>query len=220
MQITNLYASPDWHAIAQGVRLSWGSMDLSDTDAEMERWGELGPKDHKLLLRLSKKSASHRKFLRMAPIHLKVRAPLYWWKQFDTYKVGTVSLSSSTMHTLQQKHTDEPFSLDDFAIPERVDHTGNLSVHRSTWEAMSALTYVISTLNDLYKAYQETKNPVLFDAMVRLMPCGYLQTRQILFNYEVARTIYNDRRDHILPEWRQFCRFLEWLPSSEFIIGD
>lgn len=131
MNITNLYASPDWQAIAQGVRLSWDSAGRSDTQDR----DELGDLDYKLLLKLSEESASHRKFLRMAPIRLSVMAPLYWWKQFDTYKVGTVSLSSSTMHTLQQKHTDEPFVWDDFAIPEYTPPGESYSVMESMTSA-------------------------------------------------------------------------------------
>lgn len=220
MEITNLYTCQDWPTLIQGVRLSWGSMDQSDTDAETEYWGELGPKDHELLLSLTKKGAGHRKFLRMAPIRLNVRAPLYWWKQFDTYKVGTVSLSSSTMHTLQQKYADEPFSREDFALPEGTHLSESDSVNRPMSAADYAFRTTITALNKLYAAYQETKNQALFDAIVRLMPCGYLQTRQIYLNYEVARTIYNDRKDHILPEWRQFCEFLERLPYSEFITDE
>lgn len=215
MEITDLYADPDWTAIAQGVRLSWNSGELSDT----KNRDELGDEDYKLLLSLTKKGASHRKFLRMAPIHLRVRAPLYWWKQFVTYKVGTVSLSSSTMHTLQQKHTDKPFSLGDFATPEDAPSGESDSVTKPMSKADVAFRSTVKALNKLYAAYQETKNPILFNAIVRLMPCGYLQTRLILLNYEVARAIYHDRKNHILPEWRQFCEYLKSLPYSEFITG-
>lgn len=176
----------------RGVRQSYKTTDKSDS-CYVNGVEILGPKDYNLLLGLSKKSESERKFLRQMTISCDIKAPLYWWKQFDTYKVGTTAQSESTMHTLTKK----PFEDSDFAWSDSKNkYNGFFDV-------------VISQLNYLRKEYLTTtdkdEKKYLETLMIQLLPSGYFQKRTVTMNYCVLSHIYHDRYDHKLPEWRDFC---------------
>lgn len=207
------------------MRNSYNSWDKSDS--KFGPYGHtliVGDDDYELAMRLIKAGPSHRKFLRMIECYMDITAPLYWWKEFDTYKVGTVANSCSTMHTI----TNKPFEMDDFSV-ENLDNaltaTVNiLSDHGQRFDARfgpySAMRLIIEVLNSLREKYLETKDKNIWYQIIQLLPSSYNQKRTILLNYEVLRAIYETRKDHRLDEWRKFCKEIEDLPLSEFITGD
>lgn len=174
----------------------------------------LGSNDHSLMQRLAKAGTDHRKFMRMFPVYVRITAPLYWWKEFDTYKVGTVVNSCSTMHKIQAKE----FTLDDFSC-EHLDI-----------RTKALLDETIKALNDYRKLYINynaddfeikgcpSKKDIWWQ-MIQLLPSSYNQTRNVMMNYEVLANIYKSRKDHKLDEWRNFCKWIEELPYSELITG-
>ena len=174
----------------------------------------LGENDHSLMQRLSNAGTDHRKFMRMLPVYVRITAPLYWWKEFDTYKVGTVANSFSTMHKIQAKE----FTLDDFSS----EHIDILT--------KALLDETIKALNDYRKLYIDyiaddfeikgcpSKKEIWWQ-MIQLLPSSYNQTRNVMMNYEVLANIYKSRKDHKLDEWRSFCKWIEDLPYSELITG-
>jgi len=175
----------------------------------------LGDNDYDLMKRLAKAGTDHRKFMRMMPVYVGITAPLYWWKEFDTYKVGTVANSCSTMHKIQEKE----FTLEDF------------SHEHITTRSLSILLQTIKYLNecrDLYINYDTSDNngftkPTKKDVwwqMIQLLPSSYNQTRNVMMNYEVLANIYPSRKNHKLDEWREFCKWIENLPCAELIIGE
>ncbi len=175
----------------------------------------LGENDYTLMQKLSKAGTDHRKYMRMMPVYVRITAPLYWWKEFDTYKVGTVSNSCSTMHKIQ----DKEFTMDVFSH-EHLD----IRARKIAEETIQAL----NDYRDLYIDY----NPEDFEIkgcpaqkdiwwqMIQLLPSSYNQTRNILMNYEVLANIYHSRKNHKLDEWREFCSWIETLPYSELITGE
>ena len=175
----------------------------------------IGFADFSLMKRLANAGTDHRKFMRMMPVYVRITAPLYWWKEFDTYKVGTVSNSCSTMHKIQNKE----FTMDVFSH-EHLD----IRARKIAEETIQAL----NDYRDLYIDY----NPEDFEIkgcpakkdiwwqMIQLLPSSYNQTRNILMNYEVLANIYYSRKNHKLDEWREFCKWIETLPYSELIIGE
>lgn len=166
----------------------------------------IGPNDLDLMTRLRNSGTDHRKFMRMITVYLDITAPLYWWKEFDTYKVGTVANSCSTMHKIASKE----FTLDDFSH----EHLQKDSV--------AVLETVIHTLN-VHRDW--FNNKVLDDPkidwwqMIQLLPSSYNQRRTVMLNYEVLANIYKSRRNHKLDEWHTFCDWVEKLPYSELITG-
>ena len=163
----------------------------------------VGPNDHELMMKLSKGGPVHGKYKRMIVVYLDITAPLYWWKEFDTYKVGTVANSCSTMHKIHAKE----FTLDDF----RHEHL------KSAYK--SALGFVIGNLNIARLNYLETKDKDDWWQMIQLLPTSYNQKRTVMLNYEVLTNIYESRKNHKLDEWREFCKWIERLPYSELITG-
>ena len=169
----------------------------------------LGENDHSLMQRLSNAGTDHRKFMRMLPVYVRITAPLYWWKEFDTYKVGTVANSCSTMHKIAEKE----FTLDDFSCEHLMG--GYLEQMRR----------IIDDLNNARKYF--TVGDQFFSPgnkrdwwqMIQLLPSSYNQTRNVMMNYEVLANIYKSRKDHKLDEWRNFCKWIEELPYSELIAG-
>lgn len=165
--------------------------------------------DHSLMQRLSNAGTDHRKFMRMLPVYVRITAPLYWWKEFDTYKVGTVANSCSTMHKIQAKE----FTMDDFSCEHLMG--GYLEQMRR----------IIDDLNNARKYF--TVGDQFFSPgnkrdwwqMIQLLPSSYNQTRNVMMNYEVLANIYKSRKDHKLDEWRNFCKWIEELPYSELITG-
>lgn len=180
----------------------------------------LGGMDEDLMQRLSNAGTDHRKFMRMMPVYVRITAPLYWWKEFDTYKVGTVANSCSTMHKIQEKE----FTLDDFSH----EHILN-GMYSDVWINEDAfdgplcpeevLYDVVCILNKCRDKYLETSDKRYWWQMIQLLPSSYNQTRNVMMNYEVLANIYKSRKGHKLDEWRAFCKWIETLPYSELIIG-
>ena len=188
-----------FEAAIRGMRNPLNSWDKIDSDFKTDTLGE---NDYKLALKLVKAGTDHRKFMRMINVTVDVTAPLYWWKEFDTYKVGTVSNSTSTMHKIHAKK----FTLDDFST----DHLMGFS-----WDRLYDL---IEHLNWCREKFIETKNKDYWWQMIQLLPSSYNQKRTIQLNYEVLANIYKSRKNHKLDEWRDFCIWIKSLPYSEFII--
>ena len=177
----------------------------------------LGKNDHSLMNRLSNAGTDHRKFMRMMPVYIRITAPLYWWKEFDTYKIATVGSSCSTMHKIH----DKEFTLEDFSC-EHLKTDRDFMMYAPTgyrYSAKDLLVLVIETLNNYRKEYLETKSKDIWWQMIQLLPSSYNQTRNLMLNYEVLANIYKSRKDHKLDEWRLFCRWIETLPYSDLITG-
>lgn len=180
---------------------------------------ELGQNDFSLMQKLIKAGTDHRKFMRMIPVYIRITAPLYWWKEFDTYKVGTVSNSCSTMHKIQAKE----FTLNDFSI-EHLKFKDNSPIYseegkiRLDGNGHTCLT--INLLNYWRNQYLNSKSKDDWWQMIQLLPSSYNQTRNIMMNYEVLANIYKSRKNHKLDEWKDFCKWIESLPYSELITHD
>ena len=180
---------------------------------------EIGPKDQDLMMRLAKGGPVHAKYRRMIVVYVTITAPLYWWKEFDTYKVGTVANSCSTMHKIHAKE----FTIDDFSHEHLTGETDGLWVNADGRDFMcSALDFCQITcyvLNHYRELYLKTKDKKYWWQMIQLLPSSYNQKRTIMLNYEVLANIYKSRRNHKLDEWHTFCDWIERLPYSELIIG-
>lgn len=200
-------ASPEqMRFIIEGMRNPMNSWDKSDTEIDSDLYSleniTIGDNDYSLMQRLAKAGTDHRKFMRMMPAYVRITAPLYWWKEFDTYKVGTVANSCSTMHKIQEKE----FRLDDFSC----EHLSVVS--------LDYLRSTIEHLNFIRDVYNEDKtNKGAWWQMIQLLPSSYNQTRNVMLNYEVLANIYKSRKNHKLDEWRKFCKWIETLPYSELI---
>lgn len=173
----------------------------------------IGTNDLDLMKRLRNAGTDHRKFMRMITVYVDITAPLYWWKEFDTYKVGTVANSCSTMHKIHEKE----FYEEDFSF-ERLEsgyeeYEGDDAMHT----AYCSMQNIISALNRLRYMYNITKNKKYWYAMIQLLPTSYNQKRTVMLNYEVLANIYKSRKNHKLDEWKDFCKWIESLPYSELI---
>ena len=164
----------------------------------------VGPNDQKLMKTLANGGPVHAKYRRMITVYLDITAPLYWWKEFDTYKVGTVANSCSTMHKI---HANE-FTLDDFSH-EHLDEVSK-----------AALQSLVNILNSYRIRYNRTKDKNDWWQMIQLLPTSYNQKRTVQLNYEVLAGIYPTRKDHKLDEWHTFCDWIKELPYSELIVGE
>lgn len=165
----------------------------------------VGNADLKLMQNLVAAGSDHGKFMRMISISMDITAPLYWWKEFDTYKVGTTANSCSTMHKIHEKR----FEREDFSI----EHIHNCEEHH--W--MVTMDNVISSLNAAREKYLETKDKKYWWQMIQLLPSSYNQRRTVTLNYAVLRNQYHARKNHKLDEWRNYCKALEGLPYAELI---
>ena len=184
------------HAI-RGMRNAMNSWDKSDSYADLiYSTFKLGENDKGLAMKLSKAGTDHRKFLRMITVYADITAPLYWWKEFDTYKVGTVANSCSTMHTIHKKD----LTFDDFSVEDK--YTGYY-------------TDIIIDINRLRREYCETKDIETFRALIGLLPSSYNQKRTVVLNYEVLANIYKSRQGHKLKEWHEFIEWIEGLPYTD-----
>lgn len=177
---------------------------------------EIGPNDYDLMTRLRNAGTDHRKFMRMIVVYLDVTAPLYWWKEFDTYKVGTVANSCSTMH----KIADKEFTFDDFSH-EKLINSACMEIQEQhiRISPIQALATTIECLNSYRDLYLQTKDKKYWWQMIQLLPSSYNQRRTVMLNYEVLTNIYKSRRNHKLDEWHTFCDWIERLQYSELIIG-
>lgn len=214
-----------WEHAIRGMRNPMNSWHLIDTDwfdmcddeADDKEWldtsGEsvliLGDKDLDLMKRLRNAGTDHRKFMRMIVVYVDITAPLYWWKEFDTYKVGTVANSTSTMHKIMSKPFElSMFEIDDFKEEERADFEEVLKI--------------CNKYRDLYIEYKddgwdETAKKY-WKALIRILPESFLQTRTVTMNYEILRNIVHQRANHKLTEWHSFIRWASSLPYSEEFI--
>ena len=163
---------------------------------------EIGENDYSLMKNLRNAGTDHRKFMRMITVYLDITAPLYWWKEFDTYKVGTVANSCSTMHKIHAKE----FTLEDFSCEKLYDPIGDLRP-------------IVDRLNVYRERYLETKDKNDWWQMIQLLPSSYNQKRTVMLNYEVLTNIYKSRRHHKLDCWYTLCDWIEDLPYSELITG-
>lgn len=185
-----------WQAAIRGMRNpmnSWLKIDSFDD--------KLGENDRELMKKLERSGSDHAKYRRMIVVTMDIVAPLYWWKEFDTYKVGTVSNSCSTMHKIAEKE----FTLEDFSHE-------HMSIASET-----CLETTIGYLNLFRQSFLENHDKDNWWQMIQLLPSSYNQRRTILLNYEVLANIYKSRKDHKLDEWREFCKWIEGLPNSFLI---
>lgn len=218
-------ASPEqMEFIIEGMRNPMNSWEKSDSYISHEFYLEnkashkvfkLKEADHSLMQRLSNAGTEHRKYMRMMPVYVRITAPLYWWKEFDTYKVGTVANSCSTMHKIQEKE----FTMEDF------------SIEHLWYRSLNCFKLMISELNLWRRIYIEgcpeefdkpeikPKSKDVWWQMIQLLPSSYNQTRNVMMNYEVLANIYRQRKGHKLDEWREVCKWIESLPYSELITG-
>ena len=177
----------------------------------------VGEADHSLMQRLSNAGTEHRKYLRMMPVYVRITAPLYWWKEFDTYKVGTVANSCSTMHKIAEKEfTLEDFSIEHICIRQSMDvlkeTIDTLNVFRGVYLNGGILRYENGNIKCFGK-----KDKEIWWQLIQLLPSSYNQTRNVMLNYEVLANIYRQRKGHKLDEWREVCKWIESLPYSELI---
>lgn len=187
----------------RGARNPLNSWDRIDSAYDDEGNYVLGENDLGLGNRLAKAGSDHRKFIRQIFISVDITAPLYWWKEFDTYKVGTVANSTSTMHRIHSR----PFTLEDF------------SCDQMTEETLAFMGQVVGRLEQVRLKYLETKDKQDWYDMIQLLPSSYNQMRTVTLNYENAANMYYARRNHKLKEWHEFCEWIEKLPyAKEFII--
>ena len=178
---------------------SWGRMD---SHTEPDGTFVFGPNDLDLAMRLAKAGSDHRKYLRMVFVSVDVTAPLYWWKEYDTYKVATVANSTSTMHKIHSK----PFSIDDFSCDHMTDGTKKF------------METVVAELENIRLRFKETKSKDDWYDMIQLLPSSYNQMRTCTFNYETLINIYRARKNHKLAEWHTFCDWIETLPYADQLI--
>lgn len=209
-----------WDAAIRGMRNPLNSWEKSDSqfvrDPDYGCFGvcpcaelvdcdccHVGPNDLKLMNTLRNAGTDHRKFMRMITVYLDITAPLYWWKEFDTYKVGTVANSCSTMH----KITDKPFELDDFSH----EHLG--------FQSVRVLKDTIKVMNDFREEFIKDHEKENWWQLIQLLPSSYNQKRTVMLNYEVLANMYKSRRNHKLDEWHTLCDWIESLPYSKLITG-
>ena len=218
-----------WEAAIRGMRNPMNSWDKSDTDwtndveiIYSKDWIDydneygcakvIGDNDHKLMMKLAKGGSVHAKYRRMIVVYADITAPLYWWKEFDTYKVGTVANSCSTMHKIGEKR----FAMEDFSVEHLTPTTRE--AFRNT------ILRTLNEIRDCYLGFDGFKHKIgnlskkdYWWQMIQLLPSSYNQRRTVMMNYEMLSNVYTWRRDHKLDEWKEFCRWIEKLPSAELI---
>lgn len=247
-----------WEHVIRGMRNPMNSWDKSDSGyckfddnrikcrncidnsncvGDYDNLFHLGKADHELMMRLAAGGPVHAKYRRMIVVYLDITAPLYWWKEFDTYKVGTVTNSRSTMHKIAEKE----FTLEDFSSEHLIKDEENpiySALNDERLDGGGLLGLTVNVLNHWRKKYLETAeqlaNGMTHDEMVRLqamkkeywwqmiqlLPSSYNQRRTVMLNYEVLAGIYPMRKNHKLDEWREFCQWIEQLLYSEIIVGE
>lgn len=221
-----------WDAAIRGMRNpknSWGRSDSHWCRMNMKVCPDcknrnksitcIGPNDFDLMMRLRNAGTDHRKFMRMITVYLDITAPRYWWAEFDTYKVGTVANSCSTMHKIAAKE----FELSDFSTEHLIQDWDDPErkigiVFHDTPKQHFIET--IAFLNRCRAKFLETSDKTYWWQLIQLLPGSYNQKRTVMLNYEVLANIYKSRKNHKLDEWREFCHWIESLPYSELITGD
>lgn len=240
-----------WEAAIRGMRNPMNSWEKSDSGFGCEnglckncgmnpfydRCGEegtnyvIGPNDHTLMMKLAKGGPVHAKYRRMIEVYCDITAPLYWWKEFDTYKIGTVANSCSTMHKIHEKE----FTLEDFScehlltlddpgagfdyscVVRNPENKNELMTGECVAASFECLKLTIDVLNTYRHRFLKTKDKKYWWQMIQLLPSSYNQKRTVMLNYETLSNIYESRRDHKLDEWRTLCEWIETLPYSEII---
>ena len=221
-----------WEAAIRGMRNPMNSWEKSDSgwhligtpgtnqavanDKYLREKYCIGNNDIDLMKRLCNAGTDHRKFMRMITVYMDITAPLYWWKEFDTYKVGTVANSCSTMH----KIADKEFTLEDFSCEHLITREKPLVEDSDAVEHPNAVWLMrrtIQTLNQYRNLYLQTKDKKYWWQLIQLLPSSYNQRRTVMLNYEVLANMYKSRRNHKLDEWIDFCAEIERLPHSELI---
>lgn len=241
-----------WEAVIRGMRNPLNSWKMSDsifvedgeyhdicgnsgpyngTVSDTETFFEMGPNDYDLMKRLRNAGTDHRKFMRMITAYVDITAPLYWWKEHDQYKIGTVTNSCSTMH----KIADKEFTLEDFSCEHLMDLTDyeeapcledNFPAFEEKdgesyfWTPIDILIHTIGGLNFYRQRYLETKDKKYWWQMIQLLPSSYNQKRTVMLNYEVLANMYKSRKNHKLTEWHDLCDWARSLPYSELITGE
>ena len=215
-----------WEAAIRGMRNPMNSWEKSDSEfvevfddiLNLKSYAlksvNIGENDFDLMKRLAKNGSVHAKYRRMITVYADILAPLYWWKEFDTYKVGTVTNSCSTMHKIHEKE----FTLEDFSY-EHIEKESERTEKTVTIPYICALQYTIDFLNYARTDYIKTKDKKYWWQMIQLLPSSYNQKRTVMMNYEVLSNIYHSRKDHKLDEWRELCKWIKELPYSEIITG-
>lgn len=247
-------ASPEqMEFIIEGMRNPMNSWEKSDSfygrlpmtdifNPLTEEAYQIGENDHSLMQRLSNAGTEHRKYMRMMLVYVRITAPLYWWKEFDTYKVGTVANSCSTMHKIAEKE----FTMEDFSCEHLLDSNIYCYPLGGGWRGISpvdtlkATVELLNTARETYIRYDavlkqnalyginpeatrkeiKMKQKKIWWQMIQLLPSSYNQTRNVMLNYEVLANIYRQRKNHKLDEWREFCKWIGELPYSELIIDN
>ena len=206
-----------WEAAIRGMRNPMNSWDKSDSNFNAGFGSDgfiAGDNDLNLMRQLVQAGSDHSKFMRMINVTVDVTAPLYWWKEADTYKVGTVRNSCSTMH----KITAKEFELDDFSWEHlRLSFGKSKNGELTSTGSFGILQVVIFTLNEARKKYLETNDKIWWWQIIQLLPSSYNQRATLQLNYAVLRNIYHSRKNHRLDEWHDFCHWIESLPYSELI---
>ena len=231
------YEVMGWEHVIRGMRNPMNSWDKSDTDigAYYSDFSgnvvlPIGPNDRELMMKLRNAGTDHRKFMRMITVYVDITAPLYWWKEFDTYKVGTVANSCSTMHKIHEKE----FTLEDFSCENLRNYLSESDLQKipvidvtpdtdgtCVFSPLGILEYIIiPMLNKCRELFLETKDKKYWQQMIQLLPTSYNQKRTVMLNYEVLANMYKSRKNHKLDEWRELCQWIEGLPYSELITGE
>lgn len=207
-----------WEAAIRGMRNPMNSWERSDSDwdlrsdkEDVNRYYRIGQNDLSLMQNLAIAGTDHRKFMRMIVVYVDIIAPLYWWKEFDTYKIGTVANSCSTMHKIHLKE----FTMEDFSCEHLIDTCLLESV-------INELNIYRTIYNNYDKQTEEYKNEFskkdIWWQIIQLLPSSYNQKRTIMLNYEVLANMYKSRCNHKLDEWRDFCSWIESLPYAKELI--
>lgn len=227
-----------WEHAIRGMRNPMNSWERSDSEfgpfaeenvylqrIDISTDPKIGPNDLDLMNRLRHSGTDHRKFMRMITVYVDITAPLYFFKEFETYKVGTVSNSCSTMHKIHAKE----FTMEDFSHEHLIDYElyscdevdgPVLNCAPDVYcGGLQHMNLTINVLNYYRKKYLETKDKKYWWQMIQLLPSSYNQKRTVMLNYEVLANIYKSRKDHKLDEWREFCKWIEGLPYSEIVTG-
>jgi hypothetical protein len=224
-----------WEAVIRGMRNPLNSWQMSDsifvedgeyhdicgnsgpyngTVSDTETFFEIGPKDYDLMTSLCNAGTDHRKFMRMITVYLDITAPLYWWKEFDTYKVGTVANSCSTMH----KIADKEFTLENFSCEHLSEPA--ISILKNTVEALNQARDLYLGYGGFKHQWGDWEKKHYWWQMIQLLPSSYNQKRTVMLNYEVLANMYKSRKNHKLDEWHTFCDWIETLPYSGLITGN
>lgn len=223
-----------WEAAIRGMRNPMNSWEKSDSewcligtpgtnqavanDKYLREKYCIGNNDLDLMKRLCNAGTDHRKFMRMITVYMDITAPLYWWKEFDTYKVGTVANSCSTMHKIADKEfTLEDFSRDNLYAEDDIEGMYYSTTAEEEFTSTDVLKVIVEALNNYRKMYIATKDKKDWWQMIQLLPSSYNQRRTVMVNYEVLANMYKSRRNHKLDEWVDFCAEIERLPHSELI---